>query len=90
MTEEIDYKVTRFIESALTKGHFEHTIPEIARGAGLTYSEVSKSVERLKIKDIINSRRRGSTKKFTPYYYLSKLRKIVKNNKETLTSTGGR
>lgn len=86
MTEEIDYKVTRFMESTLTEGRFEHTVREIAIGAGLTYSEVSKSVERLKIRDIINFRRRGSNKKFTPYYYLSKLRKLVKNKKETLTT----
>jgi len=86
MAEEIDSKVTRFMESELYESRFEHTVREIARGAGLSYSDVSKSVERLKIRDIIDLRRRGSNKKFTPYYYLSKLRKIVKNKKETLTT----
>lgn len=79
MSEEIDNRMTRFMEKELTEGHFEHTLREISKGTGLTYNDVSKGVERLKTKGLIGFRERGSSKKFVPYYYITKLRDMFEN-----------
>jgi predicted transcriptional regulator len=74
LSEEVDNRVIRFIERELPKGHFEHTIREISKGTDLSYTGVSKSVERLTTKGLLNFRKRGNDKKFAPYYYLARLR----------------
>lgn len=73
MSDEIDNVIIRFIKTELRKGHFEHTIREITRGTGLSYNEISKGAERLKTKGLIRFRKRGRSKRFVPYYYLTKL-----------------
>lgn len=92
----MDNKVTRFVERELPKGHFEHTIREISKGTALSYTEVSKSVERLTTKGILNFRKRGNSKKSVPYYYLARLRetfmgsntrKGLKTQTEAINST---
>jgi len=77
MSKEIDSKITQFMRQELNKGHFEHTLREIAEGTELSYNDVVKGVERLNTRGLIRFRSRGSDKKSVPYYYLSELRDRV-------------
>lgn len=88
MSKEIDNKIIRFMEGELTRGHFEHTIREISKGTNLSYNNVSKGVERLKIRGLIAFRSRGSDNRPVPYYYLSELREIVGNRGKKLRNVG--
>jgi transcription initiation factor IIE alpha subunit len=82
MAEDIDNRIICFMEEELPKGHFEHTTREICKGTGLTYTEVTKSLERLTTKNLIDFRKRGSSKKFIPYYYLIKLKRTFEREEK--------
>lgn len=81
MSEEIDDKIIRFMQAELVKGRFEHTIREISSGTDLSYTKVSKGVERLRTRGLIDFRKRGSKEKFVPYYYLVELRESCKRGR---------
>ena len=70
---DIDDIILKFMRTQVFEGHFENTAREIANGSGLSYNRVVKALERLRTRDQIRYRSRGTEARPVPYYYLREI-----------------
>ena len=70
--------VIQFLRQEVASGKLENSVPEIAKGANMSYNQAGKVVERLRTRGNIGYRDRGSDKKSTRYYYPGDIVKLCK------------
>jgi hypothetical protein len=76
--QEPDRIALDFLREEAMNGHLESTIPEIARGLGISYVEAIRFVERAQVSGTLLVRERGTAKRATRFFTLAEIVRLCK------------
>lgn len=74
--DQIDSSILGFLKHEALRGCLESTPPDIAKGTSLSYNQVGRALERLRMKGDVGYRERGTDRKSVRYYYLTDILKL--------------